>query len=107
LRKSLKSNWQENKIKQSGSWQSTEMALVLSVTANKNTTIYFRGIWIIWRYFRHFINLLYKNWRGSMKFVLLNPGWKALLCNFELQDDYKLKKGENLKAIVAYRKIVS
>jgi len=26
-----------------------------------------------------------------MKFVLLNSGWKALLCNFELQDDYKLK----------------
>jgi len=26
-----------------------------------------------------------------MKFVLLNPGWKALLYDFELHDDYKSK----------------
>ena len=65
------------------------MALVLPATTNKNTAMYFRGIWIIWRHFKHFISLFYNNWRGSMKFVMLNPGWKASLCNFELQDDCK------------------
>jgi hypothetical protein len=67
LRKRLKSNWQAHKTKQNrGSWQRKETVRVLPVTANKNTAIYFSGIWIIWRYFNHFINLFFNNWRESM-----------------------------------------
>jgi hypothetical protein len=74
-----------------------EMVLLLPVTANRNTAIYFREIRIFWRYFKHFINLFYNNWGGSMKFVLLNPDWKALLCKFEIQDDYKSKTRRRFK----------
>ena len=33
-----------------------------------------------------------------MKFVLLNPDWKVLLCNFKLQDDYKPKTRRRFKS---------